>query len=47
MTHILLILALAGGTVGAAVYWYAVHKGLLEDVEETKYQVFREPGKKD
>lgn len=42
MTHLLLTLSLVGGALGAILYLLAVRKGLLDDVEETKYTVFHE-----
>lgn len=42
MTHLLLILSLVGGALGALLYLIAVRNGLLDDVEESKYTVFRD-----
>jgi hypothetical protein len=42
MTPLLLILSLVGGALGAFLYLLAVRRGLLDDVEETKYTVFRD-----
>mgnify|MGYP000313848396 CR=1 FL=1 len=47
MTHILLLLSLAGGIIGAWLFVLAVKKGLLDDVEEIKFLVFRDQDEED